>query len=474
MRDLAVFVGVGLAAFGVYFPPAFVLCIIYCVLCAIYESIAKNANTKPRETNAEVRITKRETKRVINRVDAIERFLNSPENLKRLSEILSSIGFTVPDNETLCIMGGNNNILWHGHDPTQEIKIDLDRETIGEILNTSLIFSNGKFTLPVKIEDNTFSEKNIKIQNYLILCKSGDTLTAYDYPIDKDVKRVFVVPINDWERDGTVVLDDFISECNSIQLLYIGFKVYVNSPSCDNVFSIFSHGVLVGTIPIVLRSGGIMWRFVQRDIGSNATYDETATNTNTYNDSDDYYEILGVAKNASADEIKKAFRKLATQYHPDRNQGDKTAEAKFKKITEAYEVLSDEQKRAKYDGKGFGGRSEYTSTHNYSSNSARSSDEHKQGKCFRDVRVNVNGRVLYYFMTDDYDMLVSELSKLGCRPPEPEDFTTNPKLALSVRQKMVELGVIWSFTVTSGNGVLNCYMPEIGASIVYLRDLKMW
>jgi curved DNA-binding protein len=63
----------------------------------------------------------------------------------------------------------------------------------------------------------------------------------------------------------------------------------------------------------------------------------------------DYYAILGVAKTASGDEIKKTFRKLALKYHPDRNPGDKQAEAKFKEITEAYEVLSDAEKRAKYD-----------------------------------------------------------------------------------------------------------------------------
>lgn len=63
----------------------------------------------------------------------------------------------------------------------------------------------------------------------------------------------------------------------------------------------------------------------------------------------DYYEILGVNKGANADEIKKSFRKLAMQYHPDRNPNDKEAEAKFKEINEAYEVLKDEQKRAAYD-----------------------------------------------------------------------------------------------------------------------------
>jgi len=63
----------------------------------------------------------------------------------------------------------------------------------------------------------------------------------------------------------------------------------------------------------------------------------------------DYYELLGVARTASADDLKKAYRKLAMQHHPDRNPGDKKAEEKFKEISHAYEVLTDEQKRAAYD-----------------------------------------------------------------------------------------------------------------------------
>ena len=81
----------------------------------------------------------------------------------------------------------------------------------------------------------------------------------------------------------------------------------------------------------------------------------------------DYYEVLGVSKTATADEIKKAYRKKAIQYHPDKNPGDKEAEEKFKEAAEAYDVLSDEQKRQRYDqyghaafsgaggGGGFGG-----------------------------------------------------------------------------------------------------------------------
>ena len=80
----------------------------------------------------------------------------------------------------------------------------------------------------------------------------------------------------------------------------------------------------------------------------------------------DYYKVLGVPRGANAEEIKKAFRKLARKYHPDVNPGDKKAEEKFKEINEAYEVLSDAEKRKKYDtlgpnwqeqfGSGFAGR----------------------------------------------------------------------------------------------------------------------
>ena len=69
----------------------------------------------------------------------------------------------------------------------------------------------------------------------------------------------------------------------------------------------------------------------------------------------DYYEVLGVSKSASDDEIKKAFRKIAVKFHPDKNPGDKEAEAKFKEANEAYEVLKDKQKRDRYDQFGHAG-----------------------------------------------------------------------------------------------------------------------
>jgi molecular chaperone DnaJ len=69
----------------------------------------------------------------------------------------------------------------------------------------------------------------------------------------------------------------------------------------------------------------------------------------------DYYEVLGVDKNADDDSIKKAYRTLAKKYHPDMNPGDSEAEQKFKEVNEAYSILSDKEKRAKYDRFGHAG-----------------------------------------------------------------------------------------------------------------------
>ena len=71
----------------------------------------------------------------------------------------------------------------------------------------------------------------------------------------------------------------------------------------------------------------------------------------------DYYETLGVSKNASSKEIKSAYRKLAVKYHPDKNPGDKSAEANFKEAAEAYDVLSNPEKKQRYDQFGHAGMS---------------------------------------------------------------------------------------------------------------------
>lgn len=77
----------------------------------------------------------------------------------------------------------------------------------------------------------------------------------------------------------------------------------------------------------------------------------------------DYYKILGVEKTASQDEVKKAYRKLAKKHHPDANKGNSASEEKFKEISEAYEVLGDEQKRKKYDT--FGNQTQFAGGHNF-------------------------------------------------------------------------------------------------------------
>ena len=133
----------------------------------------------------------------------------------------------------------------------------------------------------------------------------------------------------------------------------------------------------------------------------------------------DYYEVLGVDKNATVDEIKKAYRKKAIQYHPDKNPGDKEAEEKFKEAAEAYSVLSDPDKRAKYDqfghaglggqagpdfsggfgdlndilrdlfGGGFGGFSGFGGFGGFGGGSGRSSSQSQRVYRGRDIRVRV-------------------------------------------------------------------------------------
>lgn len=124
----------------------------------------------------------------------------------------------------------------------------------------------------------------------------------------------------------------------------------------------------------------------------------------------DYYEVLGVDKTATEEEIKKAYRKLAMKYHPDRNPGDKTAEEKFKEATEAYEVLSDADKRARYDqlghdafdpnkNSGFGGFSGFSGgdysdifgdIFNMFGGGFSSSSRRKGPQKGSDIRVNIN------------------------------------------------------------------------------------
>lgn len=128
-----------------------------------------------------------------------------------------------------------------------------------------------------------------------------------------------------------------------------------------------------------------------------------------------YYEVLGISKIASADEIKKAYRNLAFKYHPDRNSGDKAAEEKFKEINEAYDVLSDEKKRADYDSFGTS-NSHYSGTNNsYNRNNDFTNEETFwnwfNGNTSNSYGNNNTYRNYYYQSTNSYNKKEDYVSK---------------------------------------------------------------
>ena len=128
-----------------------------------------------------------------------------------------------------------------------------------------------------------------------------------------------------------------------------------------------------------------------------------------------YYEVLGISKTASADEIKKAYRNLAFKYHPDRNSGDKVAEGKFKEINEAYDVLSDEKKRADYDSFGTS-NSHYSGTNNSYNRNNDFTNEETFWNWFNGNTTNSYGnnntyRNYYYQSTNSYNKKEDYVSK---------------------------------------------------------------
>ena len=128
-----------------------------------------------------------------------------------------------------------------------------------------------------------------------------------------------------------------------------------------------------------------------------------------------YYEVLGISKTASSDEIKKAYRNLAFKYHPDRNSGDKVAEEKFKEINEAYDVLSDEKKRADYDSFGTS-NSRYSGTNNSYNRNNDFTNEETFWNWFNGNTTNSYGnnntyRNYYYQSTNSYNKKEDYVSK---------------------------------------------------------------
>ena len=111
----------------------------------------------------------------------------------------------------------------------------------------------------------------------------------------------------------------------------------------------------------------------------------------------DYYKILGIKRNASTEEIKKAYRKLARKYHPDVNPGDKKAERKFKEISEAYSVLGDAKKRKEYEQ--FGAfKSSYAGAHNFANFSFNGFDfSHFGDNIFKDLFSRFVREEPYYY-----------------------------------------------------------------------------
>jgi len=134
----------------------------------------------------------------------------------------------------------------------------------------------------------------------------------------------------------------------------------------------------------------------------------------------DYYSVLGLNKNATSEEIKSAYRKLALKYHPDRNPGNKEAEAKFKEINEAYEVLSDPEKKKKYDNLGQNWQDNYDFNQSYDNNNYqyRQYSDFSEFEGFSDFFKTIFGNSDFF----------SSKSYKNKRKFEDDDFAFNPNL----------------------------------------------
>jgi len=149
----------------------------------------------------------------------------------------------------------------------------------------------------------------------------------------------------------------------------------------------------------------------------------------------DYYELLGVPKTASEEEIKKSYRKLAMLYHPDKNPGDKSAEDKFKDVTEAYEVLTDAQRRAQYDQFGHAGLYRGNSSHSFGMSDAF--------RVFRAHFGGMNSMFSNFFDMEDFGGSPTKRRRMAIKgedlqiklPLTYEEIATGAKKTLKVRRK---------------------------------------
>jgi curved DNA-binding protein len=153
----------------------------------------------------------------------------------------------------------------------------------------------------------------------------------------------------------------------------------------------------------------------------------------------DYYSILGVNKNATDDDIKKAYRKLAQKFHPDKNKGDKTAEEKFKDISEAYEVLKDADKRRKYDNLG-SSWNRYRSTgsntgFNWADWEAQNSSERKKKTSFGDMFDQGGGGFYSDFFEKIFGSGFGKSRGFNPTPKQGEDFKTEVDISLEEAYK---------------------------------------